>query len=30
VIDDLSLYPNGTTILVATHGRGLWSLAPPA
>lgn len=29
VIDDLSFYPGGETILAATHGRGLWSLPTP-
>ena len=27
VIDDLSFFPDGTTILAGTHGRGLWSFA---
>jgi len=30
VIDDLSFYPGGETILAATHGRGLWRITTPA
>jgi hypothetical protein len=30
VADDLSVEPNGHTILVATHGRGIWSIDLPS
>jgi hypothetical protein len=28
-VNDLSLYPDGQTVLAATHGRGLWKLRLP-
>jgi hypothetical protein len=30
VADDLSVEPNAHTILVATHGRGIWSIDLPS
>ena len=27
VAADLTLYPSGSTLLVATHGRGLWRIS---
>jgi hypothetical protein len=29
VAADLTLYPSGSTLLVATHGRGLWRISTP-
>jgi hypothetical protein len=28
-VNDLSVFPDGRTVLAATHGRGLWKLAVP-